>query len=243
MGLVVIRSMDSSRTDPSRLTNGHNNSHPASPSESSSSQNVLRSPNHAIVPPTASRMRNPPPPSPLSRIQSSQERPVVPVAPPSRSITLPVPHIVGENSPCFIHSHLDRHGSLQDWLKSKSNQPHPSHASSQQTHAHSNHPSLNGQHTSQRPQKQPPFPQSYTRPFPNALSSNSSYSPSSSRVVSPTTKDGSISEYESERSSSTGVGSAILDGDLMDDEEAAGSLTKQLAETAQGVREMSKELG
>jgi len=38
-------------------------------------------------------------------------------------------------------------------------------------------------------------------------------------------------------------GSAILDGDLMDDEEEASSLTRQLAETAQGVREMSKELG
>jgi NAD+ kinase len=37
-------------------------------------------------------------------------------------------------------------------------------------------------------------------------------------------------------------GSAALDGDTMDEDEAA-SLTRQLAETAQGVREMSKELG
>ena len=35
----------------------------------------------------------------------------------------------------------------------------------------------------------------------------------------------------------------MQDGDLFDDEEEAGSLTRQLAETAQGVREMSKELG
>jgi NAD+ kinase len=38
-------------------------------------------------------------------------------------------------------------------------------------------------------------------------------------------------------------GSALLDGDIMDDEDDTGSLTRQLAETAQGVREMSKQLG
>ena len=51
-----------------------------------------------------------------------------------------------------------------------------------------------------------------------------------------------MSGYESDRSSAPG-GSAILDGDLMDDDEEASSLTRKLAETAQGVREMSKELG
>ncbi len=40
-----------------------------------------------------------------------------------------------------------------------------------------------------------------------------------------------------------GMGSAILDGDLIDEREEGGSLTRQLAETAQGVREMSKQLG
>jgi NAD+ kinase len=50
----------------------------------------------------------------------------------------------------------------------------------------------------------------------------------------------SSSGYESDRSSVNG--SAALDGDTMDEDEAA-SLTRQLAETAQGVREMSKELG
>jgi NAD+ kinase len=38
------------------------------------------------------------------------------------------------------------------------------------------------------------------------------------------------------------MGSALQDGDGFDDEDG-GSLTRQLAETAQGVREMSKELG
>lgn len=51
------------------------------------------------------------------------------------------------------------------------------------------------------------------------------------------------SGYDSDKSSNNGLtGSAILDGDLVEDEEV-GSLTRQLAETAQGVREMSKELG
>ena len=62
-------------------------------------------------------------------------------------------------------------------------------------------------------------------------------------MTSPTNKDSSASGYDSDRSSTNGVGSAILDGDFMDEEEKAGSLTKQLAETAQGVREMSKQLG
>ena len=51
------------------------------------------------------------------------------------------------------------------------------------------------------------------------------------------------SEYGgSDRSTSAfhGMGSGVLDGDFDED---GGSLTKQLAETAQGVREMSRELG
>lgn len=37
--------------------------------------------------------------------------------------------------------------------------------------------------------------------------------------------------------------STTFDNDLIDEDEELGSLTRQLAETAQGVREMSKELG
>lgn len=48
------------------------------------------------------------------------------------------------------------------------------------------------------------------------------------------------SGYDSDRSSPP---DGNVDGDLIDDDEEGGSLTKQLAETAQGVREMSKELG
>jgi NAD+ kinase len=38
-------------------------------------------------------------------------------------------------------------------------------------------------------------------------------------------------------------GSTLLDRDIIDDDDDTGSLTRQLAETAQGVREMSKQLG
>jgi hypothetical protein len=51
-----------------------------------------------------------------------------------------------------------------------------------------------------------------------------------------------MSGYESDKSSALG-GSAFLDGDVVDDDDDTGSLTRQLAETAQGVREMSKQLG
>lgn len=51
-----------------------------------------------------------------------------------------------------------------------------------------------------------------------------------------------MSGYESDKSSALG-GSAFLDGDVIDDDDDTGSLTRQLAETAQGVREMSKQLG
>lgn len=65
-------------------------------------------------------------------------------------------------------------------------------------------------------------------------------------MTSPTQKDRapSTNGYESDRSSVSQSGRAGLDGGMLDDdEEEAGSLTRQLAETAQGVREMSKELG
>lgn len=79
-----------------------------------------------------------------------------------------------------------------------------------------------------------------TQNQPQALSDISSAG--SSRVTSPIKREPSLSGYESDKSSQLG-GSAVLDGDFMDDEDDTGSLTRQLAETAQGVREMSKQLG
>jgi NAD+ kinase len=91
-------------------------------------------------------------------------------------------------SPCFVHSHLDKGASLQDWLHAKEDEVLGADvgvAKSLQQH--------------HRPQQQP--------------------------VELPCPEGGSH---------------ALLGNDEND---YGGSLTKQLAETAVGVREMSKQLG
>jgi hypothetical protein len=147
-----------------------------------------------IAVPTA-RSRGPVPPSPLSQISPSGTH--------HQANPLSTQQI-SESSPCFIHSHLDRHGSLQDWLKTKSSSA-PAAPVTHYAHTHTTHAQI-----------------------PRHVPSTASSSKASGRESS--------SGYDSDRSSSN-----VIDGDL-DDEETA-SLTKQLAETAQGVREMSKELG
>jgi hypothetical protein len=62
-----------------------------------------------------------------------------------------------------------------------------------------------------------------------------------SRDASSTALNGS--GYESDRSSNSISGLQAQLENLVDDDEDVGSLTRQLAETAQGVREMSKQLG
>ncbi|WRT70195.1 uncharacterized protein IL334_007189 [Kwoniella shivajii] len=196
------------------------------------------------------------------------------------------------HSPCFIHSHLDKTGSLQDWLKNKSTPNHQAPSSlsggskaastsgsnaststyrnangNTTTHNH-NHNHIYHTGNTTKPTRQPSYP-AFQQNMPNPLHSHSksapppnamsrSHTPSNSMPTSPNgTSSGSKfpspivkdSGYESDQSSINGngsgkfSGSAILDGDLVDDSEEGGSLTRQLAETAQGVREMSKELG
>jgi hypothetical protein len=97
-------------------------------------------------------------------------------------------------SPCFVHSHLDKGVSFQDWL----NQTRLARDKSSS--------SLLGDH----PQR--PFGVERALSY---KSDSSSQSPSS------------IEDEEEDE----------------EDDEGAGSLTRQLAETAVGVREMSKQLG
>lgn len=191
-------------------------------------------------PPSSTRHRHPVPPSPLSRIQSEPGHSSIPS---HRAAT----QALAETSPCFIHSHLDRHGSMQDWLKSKSN--HPSPNSKNQSRST---PTQNGSKPSRSTDtnnlaRPLPHPHSHSHHKPRQDSAKSpTLSSGGSNAPSPTprgpSKESPGSGYSSDKSSNMG-GSAILDGDLMDDEEEASSLTRQLAETAQGVREMSKELG
>lgn len=157
---------------------------------------------------------------------------------------------------------------MQDWLKQKNAQPlsesarsHPQTGTSPRTQpSHDRHVLHNGptpvnsspahgrqhHHTAHHVQHRSHTPHQPTTRSP-------AISPSGSKLTSPILdgtlngakgigREGSGSGYDSDRSSQVG-GSAVQDGDLIDDEEEGGSLTKQLAETAQGVREMSKELG
>lgn len=97
-------------------------------------------------------------------------------------------------------------------------------------------------------------------PFPshqrqgNMSSPPSASQPSSPRENVPHARKGPLfNDYESDQSSVNEYGTRtpnlltrgnlLGDGLLEGDEEGNGSLTRQLAETAQGVREMSKELG
>ncbi|ORY33416.1 hypothetical protein BCR39DRAFT_519922 [Naematelia encephala] len=187
-----------------------------------------------VAVPSTSRMRNPVPPSPLSRIQSPHHLEG------SSNGTSVIPGSNNQNqspesSPCFIHSHLDQHGSLQDWLK-KGHQ-HPVHHSNGRAHP----PAKTAAPFGLSPSHRHPIP----KPSDNTSSrSTPTPSASASRLTSPTQKEPSVSGYESDRSSIYGnSGSAMLDGSYLEDDDEGGSLTKQLAETAQGVREMSKELG
>ncbi|WVR07651.1 hypothetical protein IAU60_004693 [Kwoniella sp. DSM 27419] len=239
-----------------------------------------RAPISAVNINNSGRLRNPPPPSPLSKVSSvSHDDPNrtqpdgSPVTPPSASY--PPSTLVSSGlgqaskgnvpitSPCFIHSHLDQHGSLQDWFKNKGtglNGPGstsgPSSAGASGTYRQGSNQYHTGNTTKPHPQRQQAFPrhQHYQPLSPSQAGSRSQTptnhalgtSPTGSKATSPTMKETSFSGYDSDQSSaqdngSRFSGSAILDGDFDDDE--GGSLTKQLAETAQGVREMSKELG
>ncbi|KAK8853247.1 hypothetical protein IAR55_003949 [Kwoniella newhampshirensis] len=259
---------------------------PASPSSSSrtpapiTTNATTSSP--AINVPTTARMRNPPPPSPLSKVQSVSldnrqtsisftdplvSTPVQAHPPTSTSSMNCPPH----SSPCFIHSHLDKHGSLQDRLNKKAGPTSTSGVSTTST-ATSYRPPISSHHSGNttkpirppsyhkpqhhvQPQPQPDNHHHYhsqtPSPFSRSPTDSHSASPTGtgSKISSPIMKDSSFSGYESDQSSANGhsrqrsSGSAIQDADLVDEEEEGGSLTRQLAETAQGVREMSKELG
>lgn len=210
--------------------------------------------------PTTARMRHPAAPSPLSKCEPTLENPrsiSAMSSPDHKSLAAPSTSALAipEASPCFIHSHLDRHGSLQDWLKNKSanNRPHFALDSPTSSKIRSDH----GQHhhtntTEPVLQSDVPFP-SHQRQE-NISSPPSASQPSSPRENVPPTRKGPLfNGYDSDQSSMNEYGTRtpnlltrgnlLGDGLLEGDEEGNGSLTRQLAETAQGVREMSKELG
>ena len=192
------------------------------------------------------------PPSPLSKIapdHANQEDrvPSIPLPSPAsesshrnfQSLVNGIP----ESSPCFIHSQLDKHasGSLQDWLKNKSqNQnrnPTTSHHPHQHQHHHHHHPQQHHAHRAASHITGAKVPSHEGR----SQGSDAQSSVSGTTQMSTSSQSSTVSPtwggYETDPSSLAGG------NEFDEDDEEGRSLTKQLAETAQGVREMSKELG
>lgn len=101
------------------------------------------------------------------------------------------PNQLPKRSPCFVHSHLDKGASLQDWLREREKE---------------------------------------------VLGIDLGVAQSLQRVKP---RDGTL--YTPKIPESRGAEPVITESD--DDEALGGSLTRQLAETATGVREMSRQLG
>ncbi|KAL5485057.1 hypothetical protein ACEPAI_7699 [Sanghuangporus weigelae] len=117
-------------------------------------------------------------------------------------------------SPCFVHSFLDKGASLADWLKGK-------------------HHSMLGIASPVSPQTAKPSLSIGDASRPYNMQTKPSHGPftqAPQRIILPLPQP--------ERSPVSSV-----DSDLDDEEVEGSSLTRQLAETAVGVREMSKQLG
>lgn len=147
------------------------------------------------------------------------------------------------SSPCFVHSHLQKYSELDDRVRQKI-------AVDQQHQLHG--PQGHQQHQGYQQQQ-------YSRQMPYSGSGSGSRqetSPTSQNGVTsmfgynsdgPTPRFSTPSQYQDNPTSSNTPDHrqkicAPSPSDL-DDAEDGGSLTRQLAETATGVREMSKQLG
>lgn len=116
-------------------------------------------------------------------------------------------------SPCFVHSGLDKGAALAQWLRSS-------------------------KHITRSPNSAPPAPAQAQLPsHQSALSHNGSHKHAHPHM--PHHADATASS-----SSSTSASTMPTDYEYDDEEDdSAGNLTRQLAETAVSVREMSKQLG
>ncbi len=117
-----------------------------------------------------------------------------------------------QKSPCFIHSHLEKHGQLSEWLRAKADT-----AGSR----------LNG--SADVPSRSQPGDRTDVER--QGLSTPSQPVPiTHHRAAGPSDHRPSF-------------GNSLVPSGNLSDTEDGGSLTRQLAETATGVREMSKQLG
>ncbi|KLT45871.1 ATP-NAD kinase [Cutaneotrichosporon oleaginosum] len=136
------------------------------------------------------------------------------------------------DTPYFIHSGLDKHGSLSGWLRGKHEHP----------------PATRGRREEQRELRKPIEPvKQHVPPRPRRPGILKPLTPAH---PAPAEKVERIDRgYESEGSNVSRFDSSAIyddgftDYDDDDDEDEPSSLSRQLAETAQGVREVSRELG
>jgi NAD+ kinase len=137
---------------------------------------------------------------------------------------------VNQKSPCFIHSHLEKHGQLSDWLRAKAEaaqnipQGQPGPLGFDSVGQPGAVPRPHGVGAKAKPDASRPDDRAAEL---ERLRKAASQPPIGERRPSHTHAFGT---------------SHIQEMDLSDNEDG-GSLTRQLAETATGVREMSKQLG
>ncbi|GMK56564.1 hypothetical protein CspeluHIS016_0304040 [Cutaneotrichosporon spelunceum] len=155
-----------------------------------------------------------------------------PLHPPAKKKVHISPEVDNNETPYYIHSGIDKHGALSGWLRGK----HENTSTRQRREEH------NELRNSAEPSKLPAPPR-----------------PRRPGILKPLTpahpplfeKDERIDRgYESEGASTRFDSTGLYDDEFLEyhddddeDEDGPSSLSRQLAETAQGVREVSRELG
>lgn len=173
-------------------------------------------------------------PSPLSKITDSRDGIDEPGLAVKKKVHIS-PDVADDPAvPCFIHSGLDRQGALQDWLRN--NQDHGFSPHRQKIRAHQQ-PPRSSHHRHPRPRPFSPAPVRIPKTPPLGTDANGYESDKSSISVSRSMeKEGPALAPEIEVDVDT-------ESDEDDDDGESTNLTRQLAATAQGVREVSKQLG
>ncbi|BEI90497.1 uncharacterized protein CcaverHIS019_0305670 [Cutaneotrichosporon cavernicola] len=169
--------------------------------------------------------------SPTNSLNMSNVHPPGPLHPPAKKKVHLSPEVDDNETPYYIHSGLDKHGALSGWLRGKHEHP-PSRGRRDEQ---------NDLRKPIEPAKQPVPPRPRRPGILKPLTPAHPPLPDRLEMID--------RGYESEGANvSRFDGNAIYDDGFMeydddDDDDEPSSLSRQLAETAQGVREVSRELG
>lgn len=221
------RSPNSINTSPSQLSLTRHNAEstssgsPATPSQMPGSSKR----------PTAS--------SPLAASSVAHHDPA-PLHPPSSKKKVHIsPDVDDMETPYYIHSGLDKHGSLSGWLRGKDSTISARRRTSGEDRERERERENERETLKAAKTPVPPRPARPRRPgMPKPLTP--AHPPPAEKVDRGYESEGSsVSRHDSSAIYDDG----FTDYDDDDDEGPASSLSRQLAETAQGVREVSRELG